>query len=60
MTEAQRTARFKELAERHTAKHIVSKKAARDLLISEGIYTKDGKISPEYGGEARPKRVKAA
>ena len=55
MTEAERTTRFMEMAARHTAKHTVSKKAARDLLIREGIYTKDGKLAPEYGGKVSKK-----
>ena len=60
MTEAQRTAHFMEMAARHTAKHTVSKKAARDLLIREGIYTEDGKLAPQYGGKIKDKKSQTA
>jgi hypothetical protein len=60
MTEAERIERFREMAERHTAEHTVSKQTALDELVAEGIYTKDGKLAPEYGGPVRKRRQRAA
>ena len=37
-----------------------SRKAARALLIEEGIYTKDGVLSANYGGPSRVKKRKGA
>ncbi len=48
-SDAQRAA-IKKMIERHTKAVTTSKKAARDSLIKEGVYTRDGKLAPSYGG----------
>ena len=49
------TEEFKVIAKKYVAKHSVSKQTARDCLIDQGIYTKDGKLHPNYGGEPEEK-----
>lgn len=51
-TENRRTA-ILSLIKRHTKTHSASRKAARDALVKEGIYTSDGKLEAEYGGETK-------
>lgn len=58
MTQTQRNAAIRELLKAHTAKNTATKAAARNGLIAEGIYTKEGKLRAEYGGEG--KRTKSA
>lgn len=50
MTETQRRAAIQALLKKHTAEKTVTAKIARDSLIKEGIYRKDGKLRAEYGG----------
>ncbi|MGE0667681.1 MAG: hypothetical protein AB7O49_14080 [Sphingomonadales bacterium] len=45
------------LIEKRTAAMMASPKAAREILIKEGIYTKKGELRTEFGG---PKKTKAA
>lgn len=54
MTHAQRNAKILEAIAKETARAVTSKKAAREMLISEGIYTKRGKLTAEFGG-GKPK-----
>lgn len=51
-SEAQRAA-IKKMIERHTKKVTASKEVARDSLIKEGVYTRDGKLTPSYGGKEK-------
>jgi hypothetical protein len=55
MTEAQRIRAIKQMIKAYTAKHSVSKEAARAVLISEGFHYENGDLRPEYGGKARRK-----
>jgi hypothetical protein len=48
-SEAQRAAIIK-MIEQHTKTVTVTKEAARESLIKEGIYTRTGKLSARYGG----------
>lgn len=43
------------LIDKRTKEITRSRKTARDTLIAEGVYTKDGKLSPDYGGPKTPK-----
>jgi hypothetical protein len=47
----ERRAEIRKMIERHTQKALASPAAARASLIKTGIYTKDGKLSPNYGGK---------
>ncbi len=58
MTDAQRRQAIHDLIKRYTAEITVSKAAAREALIKEGIYTRKGKLRAEFGGE--PKKDDAA
>jgi len=60
MTDLEKVERFREMADHHTAQHTVSKQAALDELVAEGIYTEDGKLTPEYRGAARTPRRRVA
>ena len=53
VTHAQRNARILEILETKTLEAIASKKAARERLIGEGIYTKKGKLRVEFGGKRK-------
>lgn len=57
MTHAQRNKTIMKLIEKRTAAMMASPKAAREILIKEGIYTKKGELRTEFGG---PKKTKAA
>ena len=50
MTHAQRNAKILAAIAKETARATESQKIARDTLISEGIYTKKGKLRVEFGG----------
>lgn len=52
MTETRRQA-IRLLIKRHTAEDTKSRKAARSVLISEGIYTKSGALAPAFGGKRK-------
>ena len=43
--------RFHKAAEAFTKRHTVSREAALAILVEEGIYTPDGKLTKNYGGE---------
>lgn len=60
MTRAERNRKIIEAMEAETALALTSRKAARDLLIRDGIYTKDGKLRAEFGGEPSKKKSSAA
>lgn len=53
MTDAQRRSAIIGLIERHTTANTTSKRTARAALIGEGLYTADGRLRPEFGGEAK-------
>lgn len=50
MTKAQVHEKILRAINEQTAKATTSKRAARDTLIKEGIYTADGRLREEYGG----------
>jgi len=54
MTIKQREA-LKKLIERHTAAATATKETARQTLIRQGIYTDDGRLTPDFGGRAKRK-----
>jgi hypothetical protein len=58
MTHAQRNQKILEAIAKETARAIASRKIARDTLIGEGIYTTEGKLRAEFGGQ--PKKAKVA
>lgn len=51
MTKAERNARITKLIEARTKRGLRSKRAAREMLISEGIYTQRGNLKKEFGGQ---------
>lgn len=52
--DARKLAAFRAAAERYTRARTATREIARRTLIDQGIYTEDGQIAPEYGGEMRP------
>jgi len=48
-SDAQRAA-IKKMIKRHTKTVTVSREAARESLIKEGVYTRNGKLTAQYGG----------
>lgn len=60
MTRAERNRLIIEAIEAETELALASRKAARDLLIRDGIYTKKGKLRVEFGGEPSKKKISAA
>ena len=48
-SDAQREA-IKKMIEQHTKTVTANKETARASLINEGFYTKDGKLTEQYGG----------
>ncbi len=59
MTNTQRNAKILDAIASETARALSSKKAARDVLIKEGIYTTRGKLRVEFGGESKKARAAA-
>lgn len=59
MTDAQRNKKILYGIARETARAVASKKAARETLVKEGIYTAKGKLRAEFGGKAKKARVAA-
>lgn len=57
MTATQRHTAILGLIDSYTIEKTVNKRTARKALIDEGIYTKNGVLSPEFGGP--DKKVKA-
>lgn len=53
MTHAQRNQKILDAIAQETARAVSSKKAAREALISEGIYTAKGKLRAEFGGDSK-------
>lgn len=60
MTDTERNRKILAALADRTKRALVSKKAARDLLIEEGIYTKKGKLRAEFGGTFPKKKPAAA
>ena len=58
MTDAQRREAIEKLIADYTSTHTTSKAAAREALVSEGIYTRKGQLRVEFGGE--PKKARNA
>jgi hypothetical protein len=58
MTQTERNARILQAIDDRTREALTSKKTARDMLLSEGIYTRAGELRVEYGG-APAKKAKA-
>ncbi|MFG1359059.1 hypothetical protein [Xanthobacter pseudotagetidis] len=56
MADSERFAAIKRYIRAYTAEHSSTRESARRALISEGIYTKEGALRPEFGGPkpARP------
>ena len=55
MTQTERNARILQAIDDRTREALTSKKTARDMLLSEGIYTRAGKLRVEYGGKPTKK-----
>ena len=53
MTDEARRKAILEFIEKHTKSVTVSKETARESLIKEGFYTKDGKLTERYGGHKK-------
>ncbi len=53
MTDAQRREAIEKLIAQYTSTHTASKAAAREALVSEGIYTRTGKLRAKFGGEQK-------
>ena len=49
--DAEQLTAFKAKVKRYTEAKTATREIARRTLIDQGIYTEDGKIAPEYGGE---------
>jgi hypothetical protein len=49
VTREQRNKKIIRAIEEATAKALASKKKAREALVSEGIYTAEGKLRTEFG-----------
>jgi hypothetical protein len=58
MTHDERNARILEAIAKYTEAATQSRKAARDALISEGIYTRKGRLKSAYGGKTSTKLAK--
>lgn len=46
---------IRDLIRQHTARNTTNAKTARDALVRRGVYTAQGDLTPEYGGEASDK-----
>lgn len=46
---------LKKLIRQHTARNTTSAEVARESLIRRGVYTAQGKLTPEYGGDPKSK-----
>ena len=56
MTIAERNKKILAAIAKETKRATASKEIARATLIREGIYTRSGKLRPEYGGEGKKKK----
>lgn len=59
MTSKTRNQKILAEIKRITDEAVTSKSAARELLISEGIYTRKGKLRAEFGGGKKRANVAA-
>ncbi len=50
MTQQQRNKRILKILDAKTVRGLASRQAAREILISEGIYTRKGKLKVSFGG----------
>lgn len=61
MTNDERNDAIRKLLAQRKKQGTKSREAARKTLIAEGVYTKSGKVSPQYGGptsrDKKPKKV---
>jgi hypothetical protein len=60
MTHAQRNQKILKAIEAETKRALASKRAARETLIKEGIYTTKGKLRVKFGGTGSKKETVAA
>jgi hypothetical protein len=58
MTTAAQRAAIKKMIAEYTTRVTESEEAARNALINEGFYTKDGKLTERYGGRKRAATAK--
>jgi len=49
----EKLAKFEAFVDEFTANLLKTKGAGLALLVKEGIYDKDGNLTPEYGGEEK-------
>jgi hypothetical protein len=59
MTHAQRNQKILIAIAEETARAVSSRKAARETLIKEGIYTTKGKLRAEFGGSSKKAGIAA-
>lgn len=59
MTHAQRNASIHAMLEEFAAKAKTNPKFAMKTFVAAGIYTKQGQLTPEYGGPAIKEKHKA-
>lgn len=59
MTHAERNAAIKKLIEQRTEATTSTREIARETLIKEGIYTKKGNLTANYGGSYGKKTATA-
>ncbi|WP_185680866.1 hypothetical protein [Parvibaculum sedimenti] len=51
MTNDAKRAAIKKMIAQHTKNVTASAKTAQQSLVKEGVYTNEGKLSPDYGGQ---------
>jgi hypothetical protein len=59
MTHAKRNQKILDAIAEQTERATASKRAARETLIREGIYTTRGKLRVEFGGQGKKHRIDA-
>jgi hypothetical protein len=59
MTQSQRNEAILRMLEERTRIAMASKATAREALISEGIYTRKGKLRVEFGGKSKKDKAAA-
>ncbi len=57
MTDAERRTAILKLIKENTTANTVSKAAALECLIKDGIYNRDGSLSVNYGGKPKKDRT---
>ncbi|MCW1841729.1 hypothetical protein [Prosthecomicrobium hirschii] len=60
MVQGERNLKIMKAIEAKTNRVLASKQAARQSLVDEGIYTKDGDLRVEFGGSSEKKASKTA